>query len=46
MALDEVLVDEDLLPVLARARTGRAATPTLAFPAFSFDMKLLVQCCI
>jgi hypothetical protein len=29
-----------LLPELARVRTGRAATPTLAFPTISFEMKL------
>ena len=37
MALDEALLNEDLVPVLAR---GRAATPTLAFPAVPFEMKL------
>jgi hypothetical protein len=39
MSLDEVLLDEDLLSVLAGARTRRAVTTTLTFPAFSFEMK-------
>jgi hypothetical protein len=40
MEVDEVLLDQDLLPELARAAPGRAATSTLAFTAFSFEMKL------
>ncbi len=38
-----------LPPELARARTRQscdACTPTLAFPAFWFEMKLYMQCCI
>ena len=41
MALDEALLNEDLVTVLARARTGRAATSTLAFPALSVETFLM-----
>ena len=41
MTLDEALLDEDLLPVLAHALApDRAATPRLAFPVVSFEKKL------
>ena len=36
MALDEVLLDEDLLPVLARARTRQSYDANARFPRVSF----------
>ena len=40
MTLDEVLLDEGLLPVFAHARIRQRCDTKDRFPAFSFEVKL------